>query len=329
MNNIIIDRLLNSEEPSIRYKVFINLLDEHRDSKNIKKLQEEIRNSHRVIKLLSERDKSGRILFHPYSKWDGAHWILSMLAEIDYPCGDETLIPLREQVYEWLFSKHHKDSIKIINGKTRRCASQEGNALWYLLKLGIYDDRTDELARRLIKWQWPDGGWNCDRNPDAENSSFMESLLPLRGLSLYSKIKKDKVAEDSARKASEIFLKRKMYKIKPRKRWRKEDFLKLHYPCYWHYDILFGLKVMAEAGFINDKRCEEAIEILMNKRLDDWVFSTEEKFYRVTERHISGRSLVQWGKQSKKELNEFVTADALFVLKNTGRIEIKNGKIKA
>jgi hypothetical protein len=32
--------------------------------------------------------------------------------------------------------------------------------------------------------------------------------------------------------------------------------VKLHYPCYWRYDILFGLKVMAEAGFIRDGRCK-------------------------------------------------------------------------
>jgi hypothetical protein len=34
------------------------------------------------------------------------------------------------------------------------------------------------------------------------------------------------------------------------------DFIRLH-SRYWHYDILFALKVMAEAGFIQDEgvRC--------------------------------------------------------------------------
>ncbi len=51
-----------------------------------------------------------------------------------------------------------------------------------------------------------------------------------------------------------------------------DDFLKLRYPCYWHYDILVGLKVMAEAGFLKDPRCREALDILVSKRLPDGGF---------------------------------------------------------
>lgn len=29
----------------------------------------------------------------------------------------------------------------------------------------------------------------------------------------------------------------------------RSEFVKLCYPLHWHYDILLGLKVMAEAGF--------------------------------------------------------------------------------
>ena len=32
-----------------------------------------------------------------------------------------------------------------------------------------------------------------------------------------------------------------------------KHFVLLSYPSYWHYNILFGLKVMAEAGFISDR----------------------------------------------------------------------------
>jgi len=314
-----IDRLLKSTEPSIRFKVLVNILGEDFKTSKIKKLQEEIKFSTRVRLLLSERDKYSKISCHPYRKWYGAHWVLSMLADLEYPAGDKSLIPLREQVYEWLFSEEHAKSIIVLDGRVRRCASQEGNALYYLFALGLADARTEELARRLMKWQWPDGGWNCDRNPEAVNSSFMETLFPLRGLALFGKITKNSDAERAARRAAEIFLKREMYKIKPRKRWRKEDFLKLHYPCYWHYDILFGLKVMVEAGFISDRRCKDALELLKSKQLSNGGFPAEEKFYRVAKEIISGRSLVDWGGVSKKKSNEFITADALYVLTRTGR----------
>lgn len=320
MKNNIIDKLLHSDEPSVRFKVLVNVLGRKKESAEIKKLQKEIKSSPRVKLLLSERGKDGKIPFHPYRKWYGAHWVLVTLADIGYPSGDKSLIPLREQVCEWLFSEEHQKYIKTIEGRVRRCASQEGNALFSLLTLGLADDRTEELAERLIKWQWPDGGWNCDRNPKAINSSFMESLIPLRGLALYGKLTGNRDAKKAARNASEIFLKRKMFEIKPRKRWRKEDLIKLHYPCYWHYDILFGLKVMAEAGFIKDKRCDDALELLESKRLPDGGFSVEEKYYRVTDKKTTGRSLVDWGSANKKDMNEFVTADALYVLKKSQKL---------
>jgi hypothetical protein len=320
MKNNIIEKLLNSDEPSVRFKVLVNVLGRKKESAEIKKLQKEIKSSPRVKLLLSEKGKDGKIPYHPYRKWYGAHWVLAGLADIGYPPGDKSLIPLREQVYEWLFSEKHQKHIKTIDGRVRRCASQEGNTLFSLLTLGLADDRTEELAERLIKWQWPDGGWNCDRNPKAVNSSFMESLIPLRGLALYGKLTEDRDAKKAAKNASEIFLKRKMFEIKPKKRWRKEDLIKLHYLCYWHYDILFGLKVMAEAGFIGDRRCDDALDLLESKRLPNGGFSAEEKYYRVTDKKTTGRSPVDWGSANKKDMNEFVTADALYVLKKSQRL---------
>jgi hypothetical protein len=312
--------LLNSDEPSVKFKVLVNVLGKKLESAEIKKLQEEIKSSPRVKLLLSERGKDRKIPFHPYAKWYGAHWVLSSLADIGYPKGDNSLIPLREQVYEWLFSKKHQKSIKSIDGRVRRCASQEGNALYYFLTLGLADARTEELAERLVKWQWPDGGWNCDKDPKAVNSSFWESLIPLRALALHGRLTGKSESREAAKRAAEVFLKRKCYKRQKDGRIMVDDFVELHYPCYWHYDILFGLKVMAEAGFINDERCDDALELLESKRLSDGGFPAEKKYYRVTKKMAAGRSLVDWGGTSKKRMNEFVTADALYVLKKSGRL---------
>ena len=100
-------------------------------------------------------------------------------------------------------------NIKTINGKVRRCASQEGNAIYYSHKLGLTDERTEQLVDRLLEFQWPDGGWNCDKNPEALNSSYHESLIPLRGLNQYQKRKPGNVVKKTIEKATELFLKRK------------------------------------------------------------------------------------------------------------------------
>jgi len=85
--------LLASDEPSVRLKVRTAVLGEHASPD----LLEQIRSSDRVASLLSGRRSDGSVPLHPYAKWCGAHWLLAILAELGYPPGDWSLVPLREQ----------------------------------------------------------------------------------------------------------------------------------------------------------------------------------------------------------------------------------------
>ena len=45
-----------------------------------------------------------------YATWRGAHWTLAALAEIGYPAGDESLLPMRAQVLDcWLGSPFYME----------------------------------------------------------------------------------------------------------------------------------------------------------------------------------------------------------------------------
>jgi hypothetical protein len=330
----IIARLSRSDEPSVRYRLLVDVLGKKPESPEARKVRREIPASHRVKGLLSERGPDGTIPGSPYAKWTGAHWVLAMLADIGHPPGDASLLPLRDQVYDlWLSERHAKEwtcragrspygrpGVPVIEGRARRCASQEGNALYATLALGIADDRADRLADNLIRWQWPDGGWNCDKNPPASHSSFMESLIPLRGLALHAKVTGSSSSKAAAERAADIFLKRRLYKRQRDGSVMNGDFVRLHYPCYWHYDVLFGLKVMAETGFISDPRCRDALDLLESRRLPDGGFPAEGKYYRVVDQPANGGSRVDWGGAGRRRTNEFVTVDALYVLRLAGRL---------
>jgi hypothetical protein len=311
----IVDKLLKSDEPAIRYKTLVNVLGKDPDSSEVKKARKAIKKSPRAQLLLSERERNGRIRYHPYQKWRGAHWVLVNLADLCYPPGDKKLIPLRDQVYDWLLSKTHQQGIKVIKGLTRRCASQEGNALYSMLMLGIADERADELARRLTKWQWPDGGWNCDKKPSAKNSSYIETITPMRGLTLHAKMTGSKESAKAVKRAAELLLKRKLFKRQCDGEIMKESFVQLKFPRYYEYDYLFALIVLAEAGLIKDKRCKESLNLLRSRRLPDGGFPCDRKLYRVSKNIKYNRtSLAGWGGTSKNEMNEFITVDALSVL---------------
>jgi hypothetical protein len=193
-------------------------------------------------------------------------------------------------------------------------ASIDGNAVWSALSLGIADERTEPLVRRLLDTQWPDGGWNCDRRASGLSSSFTESLIPLRALALHARLTGNERSHLAAERASEFFLSHRLFRRRHDGRVIAPTFLHLRYPCYWHYDILCVLEVLAEAGHLNDANCNEALELLRGKALSDGGFPAEHRYYRGGPRATGQRSLVDWGSTSTRSMNEWVTVRALKVL---------------
>ena len=337
MTEPIVDTLLTSAEPSIRWKTRVRVLGENRRSRAVKALEREVRDSPWVRALLARRDSHGRLVHkrNPYAKWDGAHWIMATLADIGYPRADRSLLPVRDQLMEFWLAPHfyaeftveakaqayRQKGVPIMQGRHRRCASQQGNALFSVLTLGLADARAQDLVERLLHWQWPDGGWNCDRNPDASHSSFMESILPLRALALVSRETGDRKAGLAAKRAAEIFLKRHLFKRQRDDLVIRREFVELHYPLYWHYDVLHGLKVMSEARLIGDPRCQDALDLLESKRLPEGGWPAEKRYYRLGGKPGSSFELVDWGGASKSRTNEWVTVDALHVLREAGRFD--------
>jgi hypothetical protein len=330
--NAQIDLLLASPEPSIRYKTRVGVLGESESSRAIRALRQEIKRSPRVAALLAGRASDGRLLRGRgvYAKWQGAHWVMATLADLGYPTGDRELIPIRDQLLDaWLdpffFEEfeceskekaYAKNGVPIMQGRYRRCASQQGNVLYAIVRLGLADRRTEQLVERLLHWQWPDGGWNCDKDPSADSSSFMETLTPMRGLNAFARATGDSRAARAVARASQVFLERELFKRRSNGKTIRAEFTRLHYPLYWHYDILGGLKVLDEAKLAGDRRCDAARDVLASKRLPDGGFPAEARHYKLSHRIELGAEMVDWGGTSKRIANPWVTVDALAVLRD-------------
>jgi hypothetical protein len=334
----LVRRLLRSGEPSIRWRTRTRILGESPSTPVILHLQKQVRQSVRVRKLLSlqhasYREGTNRSVYH---YWQGIHWVLASLAELGYPSGRPELKPLVDRALRiWLHPRYSRtspvdapfrgirtDAVPVIRGRARRCASQQGNALLYATRLGFSDDRSRQLVDLLQRWQWPDGGWNCDRHPEADTSSFMETLLPMRGLAAYATVTGSPAARRAAERASEVFLQRELFRRRSNRAIIAKDFVKLHYPLYWHYDVLGGLKGMVEVGRISDRRCEAALNWLEARELPKGGWSADARYYRVSRSFSHRGEFVDWGGPNRRKPNDWVTTDALFVLREADRLHL-------
>jgi hypothetical protein len=309
--------LLASSDPSIRYFTLTDLLGKTARSADVRTAREQIIEGSRVRALLAGQRRDGGFGVHPYQKWTGAHWRLVSLVELGIPADHPGARAAAGQVLRWLTGDAHRRAIKRIDGRTRRCASQEGNALAVCSRLGLADDpRVKHLAQSLVEWQWPDGGWNCDKKPQARHSSFYESLSPLWGLIEYQRATGDGECLAAARRAAELFLSHRLFRSTRRGDVINPNWLELHYPLYWHYDILQALVVLSRLEPLTDPRLREALDLLEAKRRPDGAWRAQAYYWRPPGQAGSNVEVVDWGRGGPHEM---ITLNALRVLKSAGR----------
>jgi hypothetical protein len=306
-----VDWLLESDEPGIVAQAKRDLLDEEAPAEAARVLE-----GPKVRALLAGQRADGGFGTHVYAKWGGAHWRLVSLVELGVPAGEPRCLAAVETVLAWLTGKGHRDRIQVIDGLTRRCASQEGNALAVCCRLGLVNDpRVRLLAESLVEWQWPDGGWNCDKKASGYRSSFNESLPPMWGLHEYWAATGETEARDAAERTAELFLEHRLFRALATGEPVRESFLTAHSPPFWHYDFLQALVVLARMGLADDPRAADGLDLLEEQRLADGRWRAGGRWWKAPGSKGSNVEVVDWGSGP----NELLTLHALRVLGAAGR----------
>ncbi len=310
--------LMDSDESSVRYLTLTELLDQAADSPEVARTRAQILQGPWMRALLAGQEPDGGFGVHPYKKWTGAHWRLVSLVELGISADEPRARAAADQVLGWLTGNSHRRRVQRINGLTRRCASQEGNALAVCCRLGLADDpRVEYLAASLLEWQWPDGGWNCDKAEGARHSSFYESLAPLWGLIEYHRVTDDADCGKAVKRTAEFFLKHQLFRSDRTGEVINPEWLQLHYPLYWHYDILQALTILSRWEPLTDPRVLEALETLEEKRLADGGWQPEGFYWWPPGKRASNVEVVDWGRAGP---NLMITLNVLRVLKSAGRL---------
>ena len=318
-----IEWLLASTEPAIRYRTRTWLLDLPESDPRVTADRQRAWDGDIVATLLDFPERS----VDPYRKWWGLHWRLVSLADFRLPPHDDVEVRLAagiDRELDWIANPRHLDAVRQIDGLHRADASMEGNALYAASRFGYAgDERARRLVSKLLEWQWPDGGWNCDRRSSGYRSSFHESWATAIGLAGYADATGDgdALAGDAraaARRTAELLLEHRLFRSLDGKRQIHSSMAALHWPAYWHYDFLAGLRVLlaVERGLLADPRATDALDLLESKQNADGRFVASHAWWQ-TGRHVTSPvDVIDWRRDRPSEV---LTLHALVALKAADR----------
>ncbi len=308
--------LLRSKDPSVRYLTLTQVLGETETLGAVRTAKKQIPRGPRLRALLSSQRADGGFGVHWYKKWAGATWRLVSAVELGVP--PENAAARRGANYVLSRLPYGRAEPHQVRGRFRLHASVIGNPLGVCARLGMADDpRVQRIAHGLVRWQWPDGGWNCDSSETALHSSFYESLATLWGLNKYFRATADASVREAVDRAAELFLKHRLFKSCRGEAMMDSRWVRLHYPLYWHYDILRALCVLDQVGKLGDPRTREALDLVQAKRWKDGTWHAEGRYWRPGKSAESNTEVVDWGAEGP---NEMITLNALRVLTASGRL---------
>jgi hypothetical protein len=155
-----------------------------------------------------------------------------------------------------------------------------------VVALGAYfGERSDRLVDRLLSEQLRDGGWNCEAERGSVRSSFHTTICVLEGLLAFEQAFGATPSVTGARKqAHEYLLDRRLLRrlstgevIKDRR--ADQSWTQFAFPPLWHYDVLRALDYLHAARVPPDRRIEEAVAMVRERRQDDgrWLLDVRHK----------------------------------------------------
>jgi hypothetical protein len=311
-------RLEQSTNPIIRYKLARYVLGTDPETSEMVRLRESIKRTpiaEGLLKDLAASDPADRLGITTI------YLTFRYLADIDYPPGDRSLVPYRDHVYRWLRKLEREyDGPLFIRDKHRVHGSFHANAVYASIVLGIANDETDELAANLLRYQWPGGGWNCNKLPRTKGPTIVHTAYGLRGLVAYQSRKKSKAFTQAIEAAAEVLLERRVFLKRSNGKPLRPVFTKLSYPYPRLYDFMAGLHILTRSGHVKDARCEQALDLLVSKLVDGEGWAAERKLFS----HVRGNedfTHAEWEKETLGKANSFLTVDALEILKAAGRYQ--------
>ena len=279
--------LLEPKDLFIRYLTLVDVLGHKPESKAAVEIRHRISSQPAIKQILAGQTSSG---YWPRKdtcdspRFTGALWALMLLGEMAVIPDDRV-----KKECERFLSLHQTQNGAFSYDSTTRTETQHdepcltGNMIRTLLVLGYAED---PRVQRAVEWmpiaQLDDGGWNCDfpeyQGVRVKHSSFMSTIEPLWAYSEIPRQKWTRKTKRAIEKGAEFLLVHRLYKADHHE-WMpmNRTITTLHFPMYYYYDLLHGLRVLTKLGYGDDERMKDAAHLVMSKRRPDgkWILESD------------------------------------------------------
>ena len=142
------------------------------------------------------------------------------------------------------------------------------------------DERIEQLVTHLLRQQMPDGGWNCQSYQGATHSSVHTTINVLEGLREYqinSDVRPDQLIKAQA-KGREFLLTHRLFRSHRTGKIFDPKTTRLSFPPRWRYDIMRALDYFQACNAPYDKRMDDALQIIVNKRTSYGCWTLQQRY---------------------------------------------------
>ncbi len=293
--------LLRQDNPGLRFWTLRDLLGRSENDPEVAGARDGVASWGPVAECLKEQHPDGYWGFSEdvyWPKWRATVWPLILLAELGLPSKNPSiragceyfLRVMGDQDRSWPPPKYPDQDLRSWRLVWEPCVT--GNMARTLAVFGYGEDpRVREMFEWLVKYQRDDGGWNCDTEEQRDgeavhHSSFMSTIEPLWAFSSLDPMHWPKGGREAVERGCEFLLMHRLFKSDKTGKVIREEWTQLHFPLFYFYDILHGLRVVSGLGYGNDERTKDALDLLASKRLRDGTWPMEASFLRALRRNL-------------------------------------------
>jgi hypothetical protein len=217
----------------------------------------------------------GRGFYQP--KWTSSHYTLLELKNLGLP--PQTPAARETGALILATEKGRDGGLNPSRSIPQSDVCVNGMALNYLSYFGAATGDLESIVDFILAQRMADGGFNCRSNRSrATHSSVHTTVSVIEGVTEYLREGHQYRSEELGAAAStsvEFLLRHWLFRSEHTGEPMDPEFVRLHHPARWHFDILRGLDAMADAGVAFDPRMADALQILSRRRRDDgrWAVS--------------------------------------------------------